>query len=373
RLGIFGYYIPSSVIRGMLAAIGLILILKQIPHALGFDADYEGDLAFAQADGRNTFTEIPYALGHMHLGATIISSACLAVLIIAPRIPFLAKLRLLPPPLLAVILGVVLNLIFGSMAPALAVHGDLLVKIPELSGPSSLIVATPDFSRIGESEVWIAAATLAAVASIETLLCVEAVDKLDAFKRITPANRELKAQGAGNIIAGLLGGLPMTAVIVRGSANVNSGGRTPTSSFLHGVWLLLALLLVPGFLNSIPNAALAAVLLVVGYKLAPIRLFREMWGHGWNQFLPFLITVLAILRTDLLVGVGIGLVVAVFFLLRANLSTAYFLHDDEMEVREDGTNDLSINMVLSEHVSFLNKAAVNRALHDIPEGARVRI
>lgn len=371
-LGIFGYYIPSSVIRGMLAAIGIILILKQIPHALGFDADYEGDLSFAQADGRNTFTEIPYALGHMHLGATLIAVSCLAVLLIVPRIPSLARIRLLPAPLLAVVLGMVMNLVFGAVAPQLAVHGDLLVKIPDLSGPSSLLVATPDFSRITDGAIWWTAVVIALVASLETLLCVEAVDKLDPFKRNTPANRELKAQGVGNFVAGLMGGIPMTAVIVRGSANVHAGGRTPTSAFLHGLWLLLALFLIPGVLNAIPLAALAAVLLDVGYKLAPIRLFRQMWTHGYQQFFPFLVTVVAILWTDLLVGVAIGLVVAIFFILMANLTTAYFLHD-EMEVREDGTNDLSINMVLSENVSFLNKAAVNKALHDIPEGARVRI
>lgn len=370
RFGIVGYYIPTAVIRGMLSAIGIILILKQIPHALGYDADFEGDLAFAQADGRNTFTEIPYALGHLHLGATIISFVCLSVLIAVPKIPAIARIKLLPAPLLAVVAGVVLNQVFAAAVPSLVAHNELLVKLPELTGPSSFIVATPAFGRLLEGDVIVAAFTIAAVGSIETLLCVEAVDKLDPFKRNTPANRELKAQGVGNAIAGLLGGLPMTAVIVRGSANVHAGGRTPSSAFLHGLWLLLALLLIPGLLTMIPLAALAAVLLVVGYRLAPIPLFRQMWAEGRMQFLPFIATVIGILRTDLLTGVGIGLAVAVFFILYKNLSHSHYLHSREETTEADGSH---IELVLSENVSFLNKAAISKVLHDIPEGAKVTI
>lgn len=369
RAGIFGYYIPSSVIRGMLAAIGLILILKQIPHAVGFHGDYEGDLSFQQPDGRNTLTEIPYALGHFHMGALLISTAAMWVLILAPRIPVLKRIRLLPPPLLAVLVGILVNALFRLVEPSLAANGDLLVQIPVLSGLKDLVVATPDISQLSNPAVYKVAGTLAIIASIETLLCIEAVDKLDPFKRISPANRELRAQGVGNMVAGLLGGLPMTAVIVRGSANVHSGGRTPTSAFLHGVWLLMAVLFIPGVLNAIPLAALAAVLLHVGYKLSPISLFRQLFRQGTSQFLPFLATVLGILFTDLLVGVLIGLVVGVFFILKANLQTPYF-HEEKVSER-DGRTEVRIG--LSENVSFLNKAAINQALHDIPENAFVRI
>ena len=370
RAGIFGYYIPSSVIRGMLAAIGLILILKQIPHAIGFDADYEGDLAFAQRDGRNTLTEIPYALGHMHVGAATISALALSYLVLAPRIRVLKESRLLPPPLVAVLMGIGVNAAFAAWAPELAVQGSFLVQIPEISGLSSLVANTPDFSRWSDPVVYKVAGTIALVASIETLLCIEAIDKLDPFKRITPANRELKAQGIGNALAGLLGGIPMTAVIIRGSANVHSGGRTPASAFLHGLWLLLALLFIPDALGAIPLAALAAVLLDVGYKLAPIRLFRQLYRQGFALFLPFVSTVLGILFTDLLVGVLIGMVVGVFFVLKANLATPYFLHRRE---DTDTNGHHAVRLELSENVSFLNKAAVNKALHDLPDGAQVEI
>ena len=370
RLGIFGYYIPNAVIRGMLAAIGLLLILKQIPHAVGLESDYEGDLAFAQPDGRNTFTEIIYAFKHVHLGASIVTLFALGVLLIAPRVPVLKRLRLLPPPLLAVLAAMGLNVIFRTYWPSLVLDGDHLVLIPKVSGLSSVWSKSPDFSSWMDGQVLLTGLVLALVASIETLLCVEAVDKLDPFKRITPTNRELKAQGMGNIVAGLLGGLPMTAVIVRGSANVHSGGRTPASAFFHGIWLLLALFFAAGFLNAIPLAALAAILLHVGYKLAPVGLFWRMYRMGSAQFLPFLATVVGILLTDLLYGVCIGLVVAIFHLLKANLSTAYFLHDREDHM-EGGR--VAVRMELSENVSFLNKAAVNQALHDLPGGAFVEI
>lgn len=371
RAGIFGYYIPSAVIRGMLAAIGLILILKQVPHAIGFDADYEGDLAFSQADGRNTLTEIPYALGHMHVGAVIIAIAALGFLILAGRIPALKRFKLLPPPLVAVLLGVGLNALFGVVAPELAAQGELLVQLPELSGLRDLVIATPDFSRWSDPAIYRVAFTVAVVASIETLLSVEAIDKLDPFKRMTPANRELKAQGVGNLVAGLLGGIPMTAVIVRGSANVHSGAKTPASAFLHGVWLLLAVLFIPGVLNTIPLAALAAVLLDVGYKLSPVQLYRQMYRQGVPQYLPFIATVVGILFTDLLVGVCIGLVVGVFFVLRTNLATPYFLHDRTEEAGPEGCD--RVRLELSENVSFLNKAAVNKALHGLRPGTTVEI
>ena len=370
RLGVFGYYIPNSVIRGMLAAIGIILILKQIPHVLGLEADFWGDLSFLQPDGRNTFSEIWYAVGHMHLGAALIAAVAMVVLRVAPHTP-LKNVRYLPAPLLAVAAGMGFNALLGLASPELAVSSNLLVEIPEVSGWSSFVVATPDFSRLTDYKVYTTAGIIGAVASIETLLCVEAIDKLDPFKRLTPTNRELKAQGIGNVLVGLLGGIPMTAVIVRGSANVNSGGRTPTSAFLHGIWLLLALLLVPGLLNMIPLAALAAVLLDVGYKLAPVGLFRLMYRKGWNLFLPFVATVVGILVTDLLVGVVIGLVVGVAFILWGNLNSAYYLHELEEHDTTQGLHE--VRMELSENVTFLNKASVNRALHELPEGSAVEV
>ncbi|MBX2811780.1 MAG: SulP family inorganic anion transporter [Myxococcales bacterium] len=371
RLGIFGYYIPNAVIRGMLAAIGLILILKQIPHAVGFDKDYEGDLAFIQDGGENTFSILISALGQMHVGAVLITILSLSILLLMPRIPVLKDLRWLPAPLVAVLGGIVFNRILLDYAPEWAVAGERLVMLPVVSDLSVFMVAAPDFSQWTNLNIYTAAGVLAVVASIETILCVEAVDKLDPFKRITPTNRELKAQGVGNIIAGFLGGIPMTAVIVRGSANVHSGGRTQASAFLHGVWLLLAVWFAGDLLRSIPLATLAGVLLVVGYKLAPISIFSQMYKLGAPQFLPFISTVVGILVTDLLMGICIGLVVAIFYILKENLSTPYFLH--HMEEHPDAGGRFLVRLELSENVSFLNKAAVNRALHDIREGAYVEI
>lgn len=367
RAGLIAYYFPSNVIKGLLAAIGIILILKQIPHAIGFDADYEGDLDFIQPDGRNTLTEIPYALGHFHWGAVIIAMIGLALLIVWSRSERLKSLRWLPGPLAVVALGIGLNELFDLLALDLANRGDLLVSLGEGSLLSEL--RFPDLSQLGNSEVYVVAATIAAVGSVETLLCVEAVDKLDPFKRSSDTNRELRAQGVGNMIAGLLGGIPMTAVIVRGSTNVQSGGRTPMAAFAHGVMLLAAVLIVPWLLTRIPLAALAAVLLHVGYKLAPIHLFVRMFRRGWDQFIPFMVTVLAIVFIDLLKGVAIGMACAVFYILRANLATPYFMHG--RAATEDGGGVIHIE--LSENVTFLNKASVNRALHQLPDGCAVEI
>jgi MFS superfamily sulfate permease-like transporter len=384
RAGLIAYYFPSTVIKGLLAAIGLILILKQIPHAVGFDLDPEGDMDFWQPDGRNTFTEIPYALGHFQAGAVVIAGAGLFLLILAARNPKLQKIKWLPGPLLAVAVGVLLNEVFRLVLPGLANHDELMVTIPSLTenmkpGDSvitglSSILTFPDFSRIADPDVYTTAVTLAIVASIETLLCIEAMDKLDPYRRSSNTNQELKAQGIGNVVSGLMGGLPLTAVIVRGSANAQAGGRTAMSSFLHGVMLLTFVLALPMLLNRVPLAALAAVLLFVGYKLAPISLFRQMWDRGPNQFIPFIVTVLAILFTDLLIGVGIGMAAGVFFILRANLQTPYYMHRRVMREEEhpEGRR-VHIHLELSENVSFLNKASVSKALHDIPDGAVVEI
>lgn len=369
RAGLVAYYFPSNVIKGLLAAIGVILILKQIPHAIGFDLDYEGDLAFVQPDGRNTLTEIPYAIGHFHLGALIIAAVGLVLLIAWAKIPALKRLRWLPGPLIVVAAGIALNEGFRAFAPTLANEGKLLVNL----GDGSLWAEFrfPDWSRITDPEIYTTAALIAIVGSIETLLCVEAIDKIDPYKRSSDTNRELRAQGVGNMLAGLIGGLPMTAVIVRGSANVHSGGRSQMASFGHGVLLVAAVLAIPSVLKLIPLAALAAILLHVGYKLAPISLFVSLYRRGLDQFVPFMVTVVAILFSDLLTGVAIGMGCAVFYILRANLATPYFIH--RMEVIENAEQKSRIHIELSENVTFLNKASVNKALRELPDNSVVEI
>lgn len=376
RAGLVAYYFPSTVIKGLLAAIGVILILKQIPHAIGFDEDYEGDTSFVQPDGRNTFTEIVAAFEHIQGGAVTISMFGLGVLLLLDFVPRL-KMKWLPGPLIAVLGGVVLNEIFRHFVPSWFNGGELLVMLPTAANGGVLGALTfPDFGLevFARPELYRVAATLAIVASIETLLCIEAMDKIDPFRRGSDPNRELRAQGIGNLIAGLLGGLPMTAVIVRGSANVQAGGRTSMSSFLHGVLLLVSVAAIPGLLNRIPLAALAAVLLHVGYKLAPPSLFRRTFRRGMNEFIPFIVTVLAILLTDLLIGVAVGMATGIFFILKVNLETPYYMtrHDVRLEDHTGGSR-VHVEIQLSENVSFLNKAGVNRVLREVPDGAFVEI
>ena len=378
KAGLIAYYFPTTVIKGLLAAIGAILILKEIPHALGVDADYLGDLDFNQADGKNTLTEIVEAvsgLGHTQLGAVIIAGVGLTILLSLMRWPHL-KRSWLPGPLLVVALGIGLNELFLLVSPDLfqgEAHRVALPVFDSIGGIASTI-RFPDFSRIGDPAIWTAAGTIAVIASIETLLCVEAIDKLDPYNRTTPTNRELGAQGLGNSIAGLIGGIPMTAVIVRGSANVQSGGRTKMSAFIHGLLLLLTVVLIPFVLNRIPYAALAAVLLHIGYKLAPVSLFKTMYKRGWDQFAPFMITFCAILFTDLLRGVLIGLAAGVFFVLKANLQTPYFMSQREVRNEQTEAGTVShVRMELSENVSFLNKASVNQVLNELAAGSVVVI
>jgi len=377
QAGIVAYYFPTNVIKGLLAAIGAILILKQLPHALGIDSDWMGDESLIQEDGRNTFTELFFALTHLRIGAFIVALSGLAVIVSMDALPSLKKVRffqVVPAPLIAVLLGVGLNALFGAVMPSWAITGHDLVELPT-GGPSALLteLTFPDWSQITNSLVWTTGLTIAAVASLETLLCVEAIDKLDPYKRSTPTNRELLAQGTGNIIAGLLGGLPMTAVIVRGSANIQAGGRTKLSAALHGLWLLLAVLAFASILNQIPLASLAAILLHVGYKLTRATLWQQMWRLGWEQFVPFAVTFAAILATDLLKGVALGLAVAIFTLLRQNFLTPYAISRRENS-NEDGDAALPvIRIELAEHVSFLHKAAIRRVLAEIPKGTRLEI
>ncbi len=372
RAGIIGYYFPSSVIKGMLSGIGLIIILKQIPHAFGYDKVPEGVMSFQQPDSYNTFTELGHMLSAITPGALVISIVSLAILILWDQ-PFIKRIRalqLVQGPLVAVVAGVLLNLAFQAFVPALAIDSRHLVNIPVVEGFSGLasLIRFPDFSQVLNPAVLTVAFTMAVVASLETLLCVEATDKLDPFKRITPTDRELKAQGLGNVISGLVGGLPITQVIVRSSANIQSGGRTKASAILHGVLLLVAVVLIPNLLNLIPLATLAGILFVVGYKLAKPALFKTMYKLGWFQFIPFMVTVVGIILTDLLVGIALGMGVAIFHLLLVNLRNPFFL----VEEKHDEHGDTFV-LHLSEDVSFLNRASIMQTLDAIPPHTRVII
>lgn len=362
--GMIGNYFPSSVIEGMLAAIGITLILKQLPHALGVDSDFFGDLSFFQLDHENTFSAIGNAFSHLTLAAVIISSLSIALLIFWPK---LKKVSAIPAPLVVVIVGIALSFVFKGTDKALG--ASQMVEIPVINGWSEFtsLFAMPNFAAITDSKVWIVAATIAIVASLETLLSLEAVDKIDPMKRVSPTNRELLAQGTGNMISGMLGGLPLTSVIVRSSANVNSGAKSKMSAIFHGVWLLLSLLFIPGVINMIPLACLAAILLVTGYKLARIALFKHMYHKGWDQFIPFVITIIAVLLTDLLKGVAIGMLVSIFYLLRTNMRNPFFYR-----IQEEGSKK-NLRIKLAEEVSFLNKAAIQVMLTKIPKETNVII
>ncbi|MFM9945241.1 MAG: SulP family inorganic anion transporter, partial [Bacteroidia bacterium] len=319
KAGFIAYFFPYSVIQGMLTGIGLLIILKQIPHALGWDKDAFGDDEFFQADGQNTFSEISKAFDFVTPGALLIVGISLGILILWDTV--LTKKHkifgMINGPLVVVVLGIVMNYFYQNHIVNFSLAADQVVRIPvpkNLSGFFSQFTL-PDFSAIANFEVWKIAIVLAIVASLETLLSVEATDKMDPDKRITPANRELKAQGLGNVISGLIGGLPVTQVIVRSSANINFGGKTKMSAILHGFFLLISALTMASLLNMIPLASLAAILLMVGYKLAKPTLFKQMFKLGWEQFVPFTVTVVAILSTDLLKGITAGMIVGGFYAL----------------------------------------------------------
>lgn len=376
RAGIIGLYFPTSVIRGMLAAIGLILILKQIPHLLGADTDYFEDITFLQFDGTNTFTALGAALRSFGWGSALIGLVSLGVLLLWENV--LSKrfkaLKIIPGALFVVLLSIALSNLLDITLPSLRVRPEHLVQLPNIASFQDFIgvFTQPDWSAFTRPATYSVALTIALVASLESLLSVEAVDKLDPHRRTTPTNRELVAQGAGNVVAGLLGGLPMTAVIVRSSANIGAGGQTKMSAFFHGLLLLVSLLFLSAILNEIPLSALAAVLLLVGYKLTKPSLYLTQWRLGMRQFLPFIITVVAILFTDLLKGVCIGLVVGIFYILKTHYDSAYFLRHTS---GPRGAADLQpaglYHLKLSEHVSFLNKASIVRTLEQFPAGSHV--
>jgi len=364
KAGIIGYYFPSSVIKGMLTGIGTIIILKQIPHFFGYDASLEGDFAFFQINGENTLSEIFKSLNFIQIGSTLIGVLSLGILLLWDKV--LSKkgkiFLIIQGPLVAVATGILFYIITKSN-DTLSIAKSHLVSVPIPEDISSFLgqFSFPNFSVITNPDVWIVAFTIALVASLETLLCVEATDKLDPNKNVTPTNRELLAQGFGNILSGLIGGLPITQVIVRSSANIQSGGKSKMSAIIHGLFLLISVVLIPTLLNKIPLSVLAAILLIVGYKLAKPALFKQMFDLGWKQFIPFTVTVFGIVFIDLLYGIGLGLLVGIVVILIKSYQNSHFLH---IEDKSNGKH--KIKMTLAEEVTFFNKGAILKELDCLP-------
>lgn len=370
KAGSLSNYFPNNVIEGMLVGIGIIIFLKQIPHALGYDKEAEGSMSFE--DEKTHLTTLDYllnSLDYIQWGAVIIAAISLIILIGWDKVPTFKRLKIMPAALVAVIAGILVNQLFILTESSLAIDGSHLVTLPKIQSIADIgsLVTMPDFSQFAQSKVWVTAVTIAVVASIETLLCIEASDRLDKFKRFTSTNTELIAQGIGNTVSGLIGGLPMTSVVVRTSANINSGARTKLSAIIHGALLLLCVLLIPGILSKIPLATLAAILLVIGYKLAHPRHFKHFYHQGMYQFLPFIATVIAVVSIDLLKGVGIGLVISILFILKGNLKRAYYLKKETYQ-----SGDI-IHIELAQEVSFLNKAAIKQTFAHLPENSTVII
>jgi MFS superfamily sulfate permease-like transporter len=373
--GIIAYYFPNSVIKGMLAGIGILILRKQIFPAVGYDEHAVEHLTFEEADHYDQMSEFSSMMSNITPGAVVITLVGLALLILWER-PFIRRIKALatvPGSLMAVVAGIVLAMVFRGNA-LLEVGTGHFVTLPQLPNLSNVgefdfggLFTTPEFGAMLSPKFWMVAFTLAIVASLETLLCVEATDKMDPWKRVTPANRELHAQGIGNSISGLIGGIPITQVIVRSSANIQSGGRSKLSAILHGVLLLVAVLAIPGILKLIPMASLAAVLLMVGYKLAKPSQFKDMWSAGPMQFIPFFVTVVGVAAIDLLTGVFLGLAVAIIHILWKNYSTPF--HFDPSKHMAG----MPIHIELSEDVTFLNKAGIKRTLGELPDGAKVII
>ncbi|WP_027137906.1 SulP family inorganic anion transporter [Gaetbulibacter saemankumensis] len=371
KAGVIGYYFPSSVIKGMLTGIGIIIILKQIPHFFGYDADPEGDFAFLQLDGENTFSEIFKTFKYIAPGSTIVGILGLGIILLWDKV--LSKkgkfFQIIQGPLVAVALGIIYFIITENH-DVLSISSNHLVSVPIPEDLTSFFgqFSFPNFAVITNPDVWVVGFTVALVASLETLLCVEATDKIDPHKNVTPTNRELLAQGTGNIISGLIGGLPITQVIVRSSANIQSGGRTKLSAIIHGFLLLISVILIPRLLNMIPLSVLAAVLLIVGYKLAKPKLFKQMYDLGWKQSIPFTVTVLGIVFIDLLYGIGLGLLVGIIVILLKSYQNSHFLH---IEDKSNGKHQ--IKMTLAEEVTFFNKGAILKELDSLPRDTYLEI
>lgn len=375
KAGIIGYYFPSSVIKGMLTGIGIVIILKEIPYFFGLDKNPEGDFAFLQVDGENTLTELLKAInavisGNFDYGATIIAIIAMGILLLWGNV--LSKkakiFQLIQGPLVAVLIGIVYY--FMTKDSDLALSPEHLVSVPVAESLSGLkdLLTFPDFSAITNPQVLITAFTIGLVASLETLLCVEATDKLDPDKNVTPTNRELFAQGSGNIVSGLIGGLPVTQVIVRSSANIQSGGKSKASAVIHGFFLLISIITIPTVLNLIPLSVLAAILFIVGYKLAKPGLFKQMYNLGMKQFLPFIVTVIGIVFIDLLWGIGLGLAVGVVVILIKSYQNSHFLH-----IEGEDVDDGKVKMTLAEEVTFFNKAAILKELDSLPENSYLEL
>ncbi len=371
KAGSISAYFPTSVIEAMLAAIGIIIIKKEIPHAIGYDKAHEGDFFSYEllSEDKGFFTELIHSFNYAHAGAILVTIISLLILIAFNKISFLKKIKFIPGALVAVGAGIIINEVFKATGSPLAISQDHLVTLPTASNFNEFIgqFHFPSFAGLTDPNTWVVAVTIAIVASIETLLCLEAGDKMDPLKRYSSANTELKAQGIGNILSGLVGGLPMTSVIVRTSANINAGARTKMSTIAHGILLLLTVILIPGLLNKIPMACLAAILIMIGIRLASPKVFKHMWQTGKHQFIPFLVTVVAVVFTDLLKGVGIGLAVSIIFILRGNMKLAYFFKKEKHHEGE------TIFINLAQEVSFLNKAAIKQTLAHLPANSKVVI
>jgi len=359
KLGVIANYFPSSVIKGMLAAIGIILITKQIPIALGYDRPDFWTGGFLKLFSDSHISDNIGAFKQHLTGGVILISILSIVAYIFFQLSISKKIKIIPAPLFIVIIGVIANVIFAYTAPGFSLNESQLVNIP----PDIFSkISFPDFSNFfSNTEIWKDGITIGLLATLETLLCIEAIDKLDRRNRITPINRELIAQGIGNMACGLLGAIPMTAVVVRGSANVDAGARTKLSAFTHGLFLLLAVLLVPFLLNKIPYASLAAILIITGYHLTKPKLYRNMWSLGWKQFMPFILTILVILATDLLIGVSIGLLLSAYFIIRSNFKTEY-------KITRKTTNGIETEYIkLNSDVTFLNKVSLKKVLDEVAE------
>jgi len=365
KLGAIADYVPNSVIKGMLAGIGILIILKQIPHALGRDNIYVGDLKFLEDAGNTALGDIAAAVASLSVGAVIIFAAGLGLLLVWDKLAKNSRLfQLVPGPLAVVAVGIGLNQLFGAVAPTFKlVAAEHLVNLPVPGSITDFFsqFTAPDFSVIASKTVWIAAGTIAAVGSLETLLSLEAADRLDPYKRISSPNRELVAQGAGNVLSGLIGGLPITSVVVRTAANVDAGARTRMSAFIHGALLLGSVILLPGVLRLTPLASLATILIVVGFKLTKPALYRKTFSQGWDQFVPFLTTVVAIVFADLLIGVLVGLACGIFFVIRTN-------HQDAITVV---SRDSDYLFRFNKDLSFINKNEFRRKLRQLPNDSNV--
>ncbi len=366
RAGDVAYYVPSSVLKGMLAGIGLTLILKQLPHALGYDGDYEGDMSFVESSGSTTIGSLADALQQIQPGAVMAALLGVGVMLWWPRSPF-ARVKLLPAPMVAVGVGVALNEALRIALPDLAIRGTHLVSLPAISNGDWLRqLALPDWSALSSPTVWELALIIGLVASLESLLSLEATNKLDPQRRDAPVNRELFAQGVGNVLAGLLGGLPITGVIIRSSTNVDAGAQSRLSAMVHAVLMLLAVLTLGVLLNRTPLAAIASVLLVTGFRLTAPALWRTAWRLGYSHFIPFGITVLAIVFTDVLRGIGVGLVIGLAFIVVEHLRSPVLS-------RLSPPGAVLTRYGLPEQVTFLSKASIARALNALPAGTRVEI